>query len=72
MVFLQLGFEGRKTKGLKKRSCGESYASPHARDIRVTQLQLDARLKRHRSWVEAQSKQPYDLASMRPCERRPR
>jgi hypothetical protein len=25
-----LGFEGWKTKGVKKRSCGEGYASPHA------------------------------------------
>jgi hypothetical protein len=32
MVFLQLGFEGWKTMGVKKRSCGESYASPHAHD----------------------------------------
>jgi hypothetical protein len=29
MVFLQLGFEGWKTMGVQKRSCGESYASPH-------------------------------------------
>jgi hypothetical protein len=71
MGFLQLGFEGWKTKGVKKRSCGESYASPHADDVRVTR-QFDARIKRHRNWAEAQSQQPYGLASARPGERRPK
>src|SRR4029079_19233448 len=62
-AFLQLGFEGWKTKGVTKRSCAMSAASPHAHDVRVTRLQFDARLKRRRNRVDAQSKQPYDLAS---------
>jgi hypothetical protein len=45
MVFLQLGFEGWKTKGVQKRSCGESYASPHG-DVRSFGLQTGSMIFR--------------------------